>query len=84
MSEFFDDIFYTTVLIQTRTAGPDPVESIGTGFLYRQQVPGNDRRSVTMLVSNRHVFLAQSGTMRLVFHSGENATKHNRWGDRRH
>jgi hypothetical protein len=67
LKHFEEQIFFAVVRIVTPNAGGSG-DSVGTGFLYVTPLPDFPDRSITLLISNRHVLKNPSGAITLVFH----------------
>ena len=63
----FPKAFFASVRIVTPNAEGSG-DSIGTGFLYHTPLSDFPDRSVTLLISNRHVLKNPTGAITLVFH----------------
>ncbi len=80
LKHFEEQVFFAAVRIVTPTA--DGVgDSVGTGFLYQSPLPDMPERSVTLLISNRHVLKNPSGAISLVFHKKDVATDRPKLGE---
>jgi len=67
LTYFEEQVFFSVVRIVT-PAAEGSGDSVGTGFLYRTPLPTMPDRSLTLLISNRHVLKNPTGAISLVFH----------------
>lgn len=62
---FLHGISYITARIAVEIRGSDKT-SIGTGFFYQAPLPDGSDRSITLLISNKHVFLDSSAVLTIT------------------
>lgn len=72
LEKFEEQVFFSTVRI-TIQSNQGSGTSIGTGFLFRASLNDTKNRSVTLLISNKHVFVDPTQKMILNFHRKNNA-----------
>ncbi len=62
---FEHEISYITARIAVEIPAT-PNSSIGTGFFYQAPLKDGSDRSITLLISNKHVFLDSTGTLTII------------------
>jgi V8-like Glu-specific endopeptidase len=66
LSRFEEQVFFTTARI-TIPGNDGKTNSIGTGFLLNAPLNDEQNRSVTLLISNKHVFINPKGSINFNF-----------------